>query len=424
MRRSTVLPENTPITPRPKSAYWRIESEMREKIRTHAWSAGTMLPGRQVLAREYGVARGTVDRAIANLVADGTLFAQEGRGTFVGGDAPLSSPTAPIPYTPPALPKRQPVAARLGIIAALPATPQSVSSDLSATLWIDTVIASLERVFAALGGRESCFYMWDSMMEPTEALGLSVSAALREGVDAIAIVALHENKGVDNAVYHAQSLAGQSVPLVCLSWHEMQRPIANVFYDQAFAGYVAADHLLQRGYDSLHYFAPFAADWIQARITGARAAVRQAGLPPETLTIVPHENRETLPPYISYYSGRDQTMYHFVREWLRTRNGRIPTGTGIIALNDWEAGEIRRALDAGTPQKPGADYGLIGFDDSPQSRMHGLTSLRPPLEEMGTEAARLLHHLLAGEGRHKQVRLFSHLLPRKSTNRKETPTDR
>ena len=85
-----------------------------------------MLPGRHALAREYGVARGTSERAITNLVADGTLFAQEGRGTFV---APTASPTASINPSPPALFKRFSVAANLGIIAALPVTNQVVVAD-------------------------------------------------------------------------------------------------------------------------------------------------------------------------------------------------------------------------------------------------------------------------------------------------------
>jgi LacI family transcriptional regulator len=88
--------------------------------------------------------------------------------------------------------------------------------------------------------------------------------------------------------------------------------------------------------------------------------------------------------------------------------------TGVIAVNDHTAyGVLRAATEAGLT--PGRDFGLIGFDDAPQSRVVGLTSVRPPLDALGEEAGHLVARALAGDASALQVGLRSLLVPRAST---------
>jgi LacI family transcriptional regulator len=88
--------------------------------------------------------------------------------------------------------------------------------------------------------------------------------------------------------------------------------------------------------------------------------------------------------------------------------------TGIIAVNDHTAyGVLRAATEAGLT--PGRDFGLIGFDDAPHSRVVGLTSVRPPLDALGEEAGHLAARALAGDASALQVGLRSLLVPRAST---------
>jgi len=44
---------------------------------------GTMIPGRRDLAREFNISVPTVQKAIAEMVAEGTLRVEDRRGTFV-----------------------------------------------------------------------------------------------------------------------------------------------------------------------------------------------------------------------------------------------------------------------------------------------------------------------------------------------------
>jgi DNA-binding LacI/PurR family transcriptional regulator len=91
------------------------------------------------------------------------------------------------------------------------------------------------------------------------------------------------------------------------------------------------------------------------------------------------------------------------------------TPRGILAPSDATAyGFLRAAAEFGL--SPGADFGLIGFDDGPNSRTLGLTSLRPPFEALGQEAVGVIRRLMQGETMNLQVRLHSHLLPRASTS--------
>ncbi|MCX4581466.1 winged helix-turn-helix domain-containing protein [Streptomyces sp. NBC_01571] len=63
--------------------YQRIVQDVRDKIRSGRWTAGTKLPSTRELAEEYGVAAGTVQRALAELRVGGLIYSHQGRGSFV-----------------------------------------------------------------------------------------------------------------------------------------------------------------------------------------------------------------------------------------------------------------------------------------------------------------------------------------------------
>src|SRR5438309_2024299 len=63
--------------------YKEIEANLRHRIQSGQWPAGTMLPSRRDLAREHGVSSLTVERAITPLISAGLLRADDRRGTFV-----------------------------------------------------------------------------------------------------------------------------------------------------------------------------------------------------------------------------------------------------------------------------------------------------------------------------------------------------
>jgi DNA-binding GntR family transcriptional regulator len=63
--------------------YQRIVQDVRDKIRSGRLTAGTKLPSTRELADEYGVAPGTVQRALAELRTARLIYSHQGRGSFV-----------------------------------------------------------------------------------------------------------------------------------------------------------------------------------------------------------------------------------------------------------------------------------------------------------------------------------------------------
>src|SRR5215469_10154598 len=61
----------------------RLESALRDAVRSGQLAAGTAMPPSRSLARDLGVARNTVAQAYAQLVAEGWLSARHGSGTWV-----------------------------------------------------------------------------------------------------------------------------------------------------------------------------------------------------------------------------------------------------------------------------------------------------------------------------------------------------
>jgi GntR family transcriptional regulator len=66
-----------------QSRYGWLAASLRARITQGEWVPGTALPAEAALAREHGVALGTLRQALALLVAEGLLERQHGRGTFV-----------------------------------------------------------------------------------------------------------------------------------------------------------------------------------------------------------------------------------------------------------------------------------------------------------------------------------------------------
>lgn len=72
--------------------YAQIYSDLNEQIKTGALEAGDRLPSEPELAKHFNTSRGTVRQALAQLVAEGLVRREVGKGTFVN-DQYLRYPT-------------------------------------------------------------------------------------------------------------------------------------------------------------------------------------------------------------------------------------------------------------------------------------------------------------------------------------------
>lgn len=63
----------------------QLAAILREQIKTGELQPGARLPPVLALAEQYGLARGTVAKALAQLKAEGLIEARTGWGTFAKG---------------------------------------------------------------------------------------------------------------------------------------------------------------------------------------------------------------------------------------------------------------------------------------------------------------------------------------------------
>lgn len=86
-----VPPDIADRNARPVPLYEHVKRQISEAILMGAWPPGTVLPGEIQLAAQYGVAVGTMRRALADLTAEGMLVRRRKTGTVVTGRSPHHS---------------------------------------------------------------------------------------------------------------------------------------------------------------------------------------------------------------------------------------------------------------------------------------------------------------------------------------------
>lgn len=70
---------------------WRqVTDDMRRRIETGEWTG--RLPAEKTLAQEYGVALGTVRKAMLALRTEGLIETSKGWGSYVAGSTPPRNP--------------------------------------------------------------------------------------------------------------------------------------------------------------------------------------------------------------------------------------------------------------------------------------------------------------------------------------------
>src|SRR5918999_3661395 len=67
----------------PLPRYYQLKELVRAKVRSGEWPPGTAIPSERELSDLYGISRMTARHSITELVHEGLLYREQGRGTFV-----------------------------------------------------------------------------------------------------------------------------------------------------------------------------------------------------------------------------------------------------------------------------------------------------------------------------------------------------
>ena len=391
--------------------YQRVQEQIRAVIRGGRWGAGTKIPSRKDLAHEYGVAIATMERAISALLEDGTLRVDGGRGTFVAEPKENVGPVSDraviyadavvTSFDAPALRPAPRLNAALGILGTF--YDADVTGREAASFWTRKITESLEQNFGSLGGITHTFNRL-RQNERQVSISEAIQSLLADGMDAI--VSILED---DPLLIEEIAAAAGTTPVIYITSGEIRRPLTHVFYDNVEAGFQAAQHLLERGHRHLMFLAPFETTWVNERIAGAKEALERLG-GGGTLQIYPGERKGDPLSVVAYEYDTEAIL----REFFQGQGN----ATGVIAADDDLAIAFLRTLEEEGHTKK--EYGVVGFDNNPKARLAGLTTLQPPLEALGREAARQAAVTLQNEAVNLQMRLRSHLIPRFSTRNRNS----
>lgn len=360
---------------RAEALYRRIEADFRARIAAGQWAPGTMLPGRHALSRDLGVSLRTVERAVASLLTDGTLHADDRRGTFVSRLVTPIEPQSALSHGPVA------VVVRSEIDLVGNAMPQG--------FWTPTVARSLERELVA-AGIPVRYYHVELVRGSYSDIDAAFAAAVADGVADLALLSPAGEFGLGNSTNDRLMRCWHAglPPAVVVAGEPVELPPPAVFSDQRRAGYDAARHLIDAGYTYIVGIEMQHRAWLTLRLSGAEAAV-------------------------AHYP--EATWMRLTGDDLGALLLKIPAGAAVIAANDGQALEILAWLRA-RDLRPGRDLGVIGFDDDHAGRLANLTSLAPPLEDLGRTAARIIIDRRRGQVVPASTRLAHRLLVRDTTH--------
>lgn len=370
--------------------YEMVAEKLRARIALGEWQPGQLMPGRRSLAAEYDVASATLERAVGMLIAEGVVSASDRRGTFVSHrHADHGRPIAEPPTVMTA--QRALLRATVGIVASV----IPYGSPEPEPQWPARILASLEHGLSTERGVTQRFVNLAHNDQPGLTLPQAVDRLVADGSQVVVTIGYPD---LEDTLRRCEAAA---TPLICVEYDPVPLPVPQIYIDNATGGALAARHLRERGYANLTFLRPFSAVWAEARLSGARTATGQHGLRVFPLDAAPLVSMD----------ARDQERAGYAAGTAILQTSFEP-GTGLIAPNDSVAmGFIRSAQERGLA--PGKDFGIVGFDD--WSREANLTSLRPPLEAMGEEGARLVLQILRGESIATRIVLQHRLIARSST---------
>ncbi len=215
---------------------------------------------------------------------------------------------------------------------------------------------------------------------------------------------LLQARGVDGVIAIDTHLtAPLPLPAVLIAGHTELPDITNVMLDHELAAKLALEHLYGLGHRRIVFMKgqSFSTD-TELRWQATLRVAQELGLPIDRKLIV----------QLTMDSSSPEISYPRIHELLNQHRDF----TAILCFNDVSAmGSIRALHDAGL--RVPEDVSVMGFDDIQSASFHvpSITTIRQPLQTMGSTAASALLGKLAGETLPDILWIEPELIVREST---------
>ncbi|MGQ9779479.1 MAG: GntR family transcriptional regulator [Bacillota bacterium] len=332
--------------------YLQIKKALLDNLRTGVYPVGGVIPSETELMQQFGASRFTVRQALAELVTEGWLRRERGRGTFFTPSRPKNS-------------SKDKTIAFLSPSISTYIFPEIIRG-------ID-IIAQETEYHLILAHSNHHFRQEERALQRFKEIGVR-GIIVEPSMSALP----NPNLGL------FLELLAEGIAMVFLDsiLPEVEAPAVVVMDEEG--GYKATKYLLELGHRRIGIVYKETHQPAVNRYRGYERALKEAGLPIEPLLVRKFRGPESRTP-----AGYLQTKE------LLALGPRRPTA--IFYYNDETAVDSYRAIWEAGLSIP-KDISIIGFDDSTLAQLPqvGLTSMTHPKQEAGRLAAHLLFSQIDG----------------------------
>ena len=339
--------------------YEQLKQILRQKIKNKEYKLDHAIPSERQMPDIFNVSKHTVVRAVADLVQEGILYKEQGRGTFV--KAIISKK------------EKKKNAKIISFIV------HNINDYLISEICRGVEAAAKEKDYRVIVSNSSCSIEKETenirMLEDTNASGAIIYPfSVRENAEEIS------------------KLKQNNYPFVLIDRFFSDIKTDYVVVDNVKGGFLAVKHLTDLGHKRIGFIGCMDASTVAGRLDGYRQALEQAGITYDKSLIVdiPHD-------VALKNMGReiDECGRHGEIEYLLNLKDKP---TAVFCVNDYIAiGVIKKIEELGL--RVPEDIAVVGFDDLPISSMIGvpLTTVSQPKYEIGKAAGEILIDKIEGK---------------------------
>lgn len=350
--------------------YQQIVNDIKSQISAGLLSVGEKMPSQNELARTYDVSLITVKRALAELINEGVLFSRVGKGTYVARKPPTGKLTEHVTIGLVLRDLQSPYFSRI---------VRSVEGEVSErgfNLLVSTSANQVEK-------EEGQIYHYRHI-----------------GVHGMIIASMTRQYRASGAL---RELHAENFPYVVVSYIA-DEDINYVGTDHEYGAYLATEHLIKMGYQSIGYINGEPGNLLgELRKKGFLSALARYGIPFNENFEFHLRQRGEWNDYTSGY------------EIGQTFAGLEERPRAMFIYNDLSALGFQKAVLDNGLQVPG-DVAMVGFDNINQSVTAPvpLTTIHQPTEKIGPLAVDMLTRLIQRQPAERRIILKPTLVIRES----------
>ncbi|AIE87936.1 LacI family DNA-binding transcriptional regulator [Fimbriimonas ginsengisoli] len=350
---------------RRETPFQRILTDIEEQIGRADLSPGDVLPTRADLAKQYDVARATVDKALAELSRRGLIESGSGRRTLVLGKSAARD-----------------VVSTIGVLWNWPEDQERQGGD-----YLDLLFRGIREACAEymleVHFRSAPLHTWTELVQGKGAQGLLVVRP--DYADATIIEGIH----------------AAGVPVVLVPGVLDESPVPSISSNNASGAEAAVEHLYELGHRDIGFVGLTAT--VPDHFERLKAFLETTG----------RRGIAVRPEWICLAHERNPALFRErLGQWLRPDHYPTAVVSCDFMMTLAVLGRLRD-LGLSVPEQ----ISVVTFDDPPAAgQMHpSLTAVAQPIPLLGYRAIQRLREIVSGQEVPHIDRLATHLVVREST---------